>query len=423
MTAPVLAIVDRAKNAVAAWNALVTSIYKLAGFVMLTLILVGLASYFALHVFYLVSDSWVAPVILSAHHDRVLQLSSHEIQQSHQRDQIRAERLSLLGQVEAAERSIALNEVFQQSFQTAMREELASREVLLADTAALERRHRTTLGAQAATDREFVREAESELEAQYAAGLIERSAYLQSKRGLAAIAHAEFAAHDRGVRLAASVRDSKREIDDMRGAIRPRGDGATGEAVLSGDLVRGDETLPLNTAVSLYHPGIVLEGSRLGPLAPQGALSLATALASEGPLRATLAEAEGLLAVLSEHLGMAELRQGHESLVRKLRPVPHLNVLTLGGVTKAVCTGASGCTWGIGWGSARLASVGCSSFAGCDGCVEGLLSAWSCGASGCVEGFASGCVEGLLSAWSCGAAGLSRNRSKDLSLTKRSPKT
>ncbi len=226
MNAPMSLLAEYSTNAVTAWNALVTSVYKLVGFAMLTLILIGLVSYFGLHVFYLVSDTWVAPVILSAHHERVLQLNTHAVQQANQRDLLTAERLAVVDTLQGAEQSIELERAFQASFGEAVAEELAARQEFLAEAAPLERKHRESQESVARANDAFVGVTEAELERQYAAGLIDRSSYVQARRGLTSIAQSELALRDRAVQLSSAIRDSQREIAAMRGTL-----GAAGSAV------------------------------------------------------------------------------------------------------------------------------------------------------------------------------------------------
>lgn len=114
------------KSVIAILNRVFTSWYKALGFLALAAILFGLLSYFVLHAFYLVSDRWLAPVILSPSHQHVIdantQLASHE----HQRDQLVAERARLATELAQVERTIKINEMYIARYESTLDDELAS---------------------------------------------------------------------------------------------------------------------------------------------------------------------------------------------------------------------------------------------------------------------------------------------------------
>lgn len=93
-------------------NKLLVNLYKVAGLVILAAILLGLASFFVVNLFFLVNDTWMAPVILSPSHDRVINLRSQLAQQAYQREKLDAEKLELEAQLRQASRAIAEQERF-----------------------------------------------------------------------------------------------------------------------------------------------------------------------------------------------------------------------------------------------------------------------------------------------------------------------
>ena len=221
MNAPAWLGGEPVKQLINAWNALITSIYKAVGFAVLSLILVGLACYFGVNAFYLFADSWVAPVILSPHHERVLQVSSQALAHQHQRRKLEGERMALESHVAAADRAIALNEGFQRSFTEALSEELSSREAYLEQAEHLELEHRESERAVMDANQAFLETAAPELEAQYEAGLLDRSSYTQARRSLAAMTQTELSLRQSGLQLSSVVRDSRRAVDSMHGALDP----------------------------------------------------------------------------------------------------------------------------------------------------------------------------------------------------------
>jgi hypothetical protein len=223
VTAPAWIAKDRVLELVSVWNAFITSVYKMVGFAVLSLILMGLASYFAVHMFYMFADSWVAPVILSPHHEEVLQLNRHALQQEHQLRLLEGERLVLMSQMATAERAIELNESFVESFPDVLAEELGSREAFLGQAEGLEREYLESQREMVRTNQEFLTTAEPELEAQYEAGLIDRTTYVQSRRNLASLEEIELSVRQTGLQLSSLVRDSRRAADSMVGTLGANG--------------------------------------------------------------------------------------------------------------------------------------------------------------------------------------------------------
>jgi hypothetical protein len=91
------------------WIALqpsIVRIYKLAGLVALTAILVGLIGFLVVNIFYFFNHSWVRPVVLSPTHQRVIEASTQLSDSKLRASQLSSERLELEGQLAEAERSI-----------------------------------------------------------------------------------------------------------------------------------------------------------------------------------------------------------------------------------------------------------------------------------------------------------------------------
>jgi hypothetical protein len=77
---------------VVALNQLFVQIYKLAGFVVLLFIVLGMAYYLATSAFYFLSRSWVVPEILGPQHTRVAQQSMQLLQQKYELRKLELER-------------------------------------------------------------------------------------------------------------------------------------------------------------------------------------------------------------------------------------------------------------------------------------------------------------------------------------------
>ena len=96
------------------------SAYRLLGFIVLTIIVVVLVGYLATSAFYVVSDSWVRPTVVSATDERVLALQAQVDQHQTARDQLAA-------QLRHADRAIAMEQGYQAEFARAIRADLEGR--------------------------------------------------------------------------------------------------------------------------------------------------------------------------------------------------------------------------------------------------------------------------------------------------------
>lgn len=97
------------------WTALQPSIvrvYKLAGLVALTAILVGLVGFLIVNIFYFFDHSWVRPVVLSPTHQRVVEASTQLADARLRSAQVTTERLEVEGQLAELERVITADDKF-----------------------------------------------------------------------------------------------------------------------------------------------------------------------------------------------------------------------------------------------------------------------------------------------------------------------
>src|SRR4051812_54749 len=105
----------RSSRAPRLWIALQPSIvrvYKLAGLVALTAILVGLVGFLIVNIFYFFDHSWIRPVVLSPTHQRVVEASTQLADAKLRSAQVTTERLEVEGQLAELERVIAADDKF-----------------------------------------------------------------------------------------------------------------------------------------------------------------------------------------------------------------------------------------------------------------------------------------------------------------------
>ncbi|TMQ13823.1 MAG: sterol desaturase family protein [Deltaproteobacteria bacterium] len=97
------------------WIALqpsIVRIYKMAGLVALTAILVGLVGFLIINIFYFFDHTWVRPVVLSPTYQRVVEASTQLADSKLRASQLATEKLEVEGQLLELERVIAADDTF-----------------------------------------------------------------------------------------------------------------------------------------------------------------------------------------------------------------------------------------------------------------------------------------------------------------------
>ena len=97
------------------WLALqpsIVRIYKVAGLVALTAILVGLIGFLVVNVFYFFDHSWVRPVVLAPTHQKVVEASTQLADAKLRSSQLDAEKDEIDSQLAESDRSVAVNDRF-----------------------------------------------------------------------------------------------------------------------------------------------------------------------------------------------------------------------------------------------------------------------------------------------------------------------
>lgn len=97
------------------WLALqpsIVRIYKVAGLVALTAILVGLIGFLVVNIFYFFDNTWVRPVVLSPTHQKVVSASTELADAKLRASQLDTEKLEIDAQLAEIDRAIATNDRF-----------------------------------------------------------------------------------------------------------------------------------------------------------------------------------------------------------------------------------------------------------------------------------------------------------------------
>lgn len=97
------------------WSALqpsIVRIYKVAGLVALTAILIGLIGFLVVNIFYFFDNTWVRPVVLSPTHQKVVSASTELADAKLRASQLDTEKLEIDAQLAEIDRAIASNDKF-----------------------------------------------------------------------------------------------------------------------------------------------------------------------------------------------------------------------------------------------------------------------------------------------------------------------
>ena len=97
------------------WIALqpsIVRIYKVAGLVALTAILVGLVGFLIINIFYFFDHTWVRPVVLSPTHQRVVEASTQLADAKLRAGQLTSEKLEVEAELAELERVVAADDRF-----------------------------------------------------------------------------------------------------------------------------------------------------------------------------------------------------------------------------------------------------------------------------------------------------------------------
>lgn len=90
----------------------IVRLYKVAGLVALTAILLGLIGFLVVNIFYIFDNSWVRPVVLSPTHQKVVEASTQLADAKLRASQISTEKVDIEAQLAEIDRTIAANDKF-----------------------------------------------------------------------------------------------------------------------------------------------------------------------------------------------------------------------------------------------------------------------------------------------------------------------
>jgi hypothetical protein len=90
----------------------IVRLYKIAGLIALTAILLGLISFLIVNIFYFFDHTWVKPVVLTPTHAKVVEAQSQLLDAKTRKAQLDSEQVEIKSQLDAIERTIADDDRF-----------------------------------------------------------------------------------------------------------------------------------------------------------------------------------------------------------------------------------------------------------------------------------------------------------------------
>lgn len=197
------------------FNTGIVGLYKLAGFTLLSLIVVGMGFYLAVSGFYLLSRGWAVPLILSPGSEKVAQARLHLLEQEYQLGKLQSEYTGMKREIEHIRYAESAHRAYQDDFLRAMDDERSRTRKDLERTRALVRSFRdVSKSAQPALET-YRRKAESELSSQFERRIIDQGELLRGQMMLSQIDLARLSQRERLAELQSRTESLEKNLDAL----------------------------------------------------------------------------------------------------------------------------------------------------------------------------------------------------------------
>jgi hypothetical protein len=226
------------EKAVNKLNSVFVNAYKVVGFALLALILVGLFSYLGVQGFFLVNHAWVAPTIVSPVDEHILNLSAKAAEQQVARDRLLAERAEAQARLDDARRTTTAQRAFQARFAIAIAADRQSKARELRAVEALRKDFAEADGEVKESKKAFAGLARTRSSTLLEASLLTREQHLTQNNQLAQIAQSVLSLAQAGVELDNRTHALRREVRSLDYVRRvAAGEEPAGPADISADAV------------------------------------------------------------------------------------------------------------------------------------------------------------------------------------------
>jgi hypothetical protein len=201
-------------------NKALVSAYKVVGFGLLTVILIGIVSYIFIHGFYLVHRSWVVPTVISPNDPVVLDLRARIAHEDWMRHKVLTERATLEVQLKKAKRVAELENSFQVFFKRAMKKDAAARRASLEQLARVRTEQARIEVEMQGVIASLLEPARKKVKADFAAKLIDQDQMLRENLELAQMAQARLSSSQSRLDLDEKARQLALEVAAFETASR-----------------------------------------------------------------------------------------------------------------------------------------------------------------------------------------------------------
>lgn len=204
------------------WNAMLNrglvSAYKVVGFVLLAVILIGIAGFVGVHSFYLVHRAWVAPRVLSASDPEVIELRSRLAQEAQRREALVRQRLDDAAQLKQLRLMVAAERAFQQALPGAIARDAAARRESAAALQAAQSAQQQAGQEMMQLGKQVQYSSLEQLKKDFDAKLIDRQQFLQQSYQLGQLAQTGPRWLEQQAQLSAQIRQLSHEAEEYEAA-------------------------------------------------------------------------------------------------------------------------------------------------------------------------------------------------------------
>lgn len=202
------------------FNKTLVAAYKIVGFTLLGIILFGLFAYVALNGLFFLHSGWISPAVIAPSDLRVIELRARLAHEVWDRQKVEAERARVASDLKHAERTAAMEEQYQQTFQEAVSKNATAQQSRLWGFRALREEVREVHGKLERATKEFARERSQSVASARAANLIDNEAKVTEDFRLAELDARRIQLQQQEAQLSAQLAQLAHEASALKSVAR-----------------------------------------------------------------------------------------------------------------------------------------------------------------------------------------------------------